>query len=74
MFSIIILACIGLILMGPIGHPSLIIFTPCLPLNFWVVFAIAIYGLILHYVHVPIILLFYLLFMTTSLFYLEHGA
>jgi hypothetical protein len=44
MFSIIILACIGLILMDLIGHPSLVIFTPYLPWNFWVVFAIAIYG------------------------------
>jgi hypothetical protein len=43
-FSIIILACIGLILMGPNSHPSLVIITPCLPLNFWVVFAISLYG------------------------------
>jgi hypothetical protein len=44
MFFIIILSCIGLILMGPNRPPSLVIFSPCLPLNFWVVFAIAIYG------------------------------
>jgi hypothetical protein len=41
---IIILACIGLIWWDPIGHPSLVTLTSCLPLNFWVVFAIAIYG------------------------------
>jgi hypothetical protein len=29
MFFIIILSCIGFIFMGPIGHPSLIIFIPC---------------------------------------------
>jgi hypothetical protein len=33
-----------LILMGPIGYPSLAIFIPYLPLNFWVVPAIAICG------------------------------
>jgi hypothetical protein len=31
--------------MGPIGHPSLVIFSPCLPLTFWVVIAIAKHGL-----------------------------
>jgi hypothetical protein len=29
---------------GTLGHPSLVIFTPCLPLNFWVVFVITICG------------------------------
>jgi hypothetical protein len=33
-----------LILWDPIGHPSLVIFIPCLPLNFWVVPAIALCG------------------------------
>jgi hypothetical protein len=33
-----------LILMDPIGYPSLTIFIPCLPLNFWVVHAIALCG------------------------------
>ena len=33
-----------LILMGPKGYPSLIIFIPCLPLNFWVVLASALCG------------------------------
>jgi hypothetical protein len=45
MIFIIIYSCIGLILMGPIGHPSLVIFSPCLPLTFWVVIAIAKHGL-----------------------------
>jgi hypothetical protein len=30
--------------MDPIGYPSLTIFIPCLPLNFWVVHAIALCG------------------------------
>jgi hypothetical protein len=30
--------------MGPNGSPSLVIFSPFLPLNFWVVIAIAIHG------------------------------
>jgi hypothetical protein len=40
----------------------MIIFIPCLPLNHLGSFAIALYGfgLILHYIHVPIILLCYL--------------
>ena len=33
-----------LILMDLIGYPSLAIFIPCLPLNFWVVPAIALCG------------------------------
>jgi hypothetical protein len=34
MFSIIILSCIGLILMGPNRSPSRVIFLPYLPLNY----------------------------------------
>jgi hypothetical protein len=33
-----------LILMDPKGYPSLTIFIPCLPLNFWVIPAIALCG------------------------------
>jgi hypothetical protein len=40
--------------------PRLVYPTPCLPLNFWVVFLLLylVLGLILHYDHVPVILLF----------------
>jgi hypothetical protein len=34
MFFIITYSCIGLIMMDPIGHPSLVIMLPCLPLNY----------------------------------------
>jgi hypothetical protein len=34
-----------LILWDPIDYPSLVYLTPCLPLNFWVVSAIALCGL-----------------------------
>jgi hypothetical protein len=44
MFFIIIYSCIGLILMGTIGHPSLVIFLPCSPLNYLGSFAITLYG------------------------------
>jgi hypothetical protein len=44
MFFIITYPYIGLILMGPIGHPSLVILLPCLPLNYLGSFAIALYG------------------------------
>jgi hypothetical protein len=44
MFFIITYSCIGLILMGPIGHPSLFILLPCLPMNYLGSFAIALYG------------------------------
>jgi hypothetical protein len=48
--------------MGPIGHPSLVIFLPHSPLNHLVILLLLymVLGLILHYLHVPIILLFYL--------------
>jgi hypothetical protein len=36
--------CIGKFWWDPIGYPSLSIFIPCLPLNFWVVLASAICG------------------------------
>jgi hypothetical protein len=37
-------------------------FLPCLPLNHWVVMLLlyTVFGLIFHYIHVPIILLCYL--------------
>jgi hypothetical protein len=62
MLFIIIYSCIGLILMGPIGHLVCLSFLPCLPLNHLGSFAIALYGfgLIFYYIHVPIILLCYL--------------
>jgi hypothetical protein len=62
MFFVITYSCIGLILMEPIGLPRLFILLPCLSLDHLSSFAIALYsfGLIFHYVHVPIILLFYL--------------
>jgi hypothetical protein len=43
-----------------IGFPRLVYPTPCLPLNFWVVLLLLylVLGLILHYDHVPIIMLF----------------
>jgi hypothetical protein len=43
-----------------IGFPRLVYHTPCLPLNFWVALLLLylVLGLILHYDHVPIILLF----------------
>jgi hypothetical protein len=44
MFFIITYSCIGLILMGPNCHPSLVIFLPCSPLNYLDSFAIALYG------------------------------
>jgi hypothetical protein len=44
MFFIIIYSCISLILMDPIGHPSLVILLPCSPLNYLGSFAIALYG------------------------------
>jgi hypothetical protein len=52
------------------GHPSLVIVLPCSPLNHLgsLLLLYMVLGLILHYVHVPIILLFYLLFMSRSLF------
>jgi hypothetical protein len=57
MFFIIIYLCIGLIFMGP---NRLLQFGYLLPCSGQ--YAIALYGfrLILHYLHVPIILLFYL--------------
>jgi hypothetical protein len=59
-----------LILMGPIGHPSLTIFIPYLPLNFWVVPALLMLFSMLRYTLFMIVLLLrmcYLLFMTRSL-------
>jgi hypothetical protein len=52
-----------------IGLPRLVYPTPCLPLNFWVVLLLLylVLELILHYDHGPVVLLFYLLFMTRSL-------
>jgi hypothetical protein len=49
-----------LILWDLIGFPRLVYLTPCLPLNFWLVMLLLylVLGLILHYDHVPIILLF----------------
>jgi hypothetical protein len=44
MFLLIINDLHRLILMDPIGYPSSTIFIPCLPLNFWVVPAIALCG------------------------------
>jgi hypothetical protein len=44
MFFIITYQCIGLILMDPIGHRRLIILFPCLPLNHFGSFAIALYS------------------------------
>jgi hypothetical protein len=43
-----------------IGFRRLVYLTPCLPLDFWVVMLLLylVLGLILHYDHVPIILLF----------------
>jgi hypothetical protein len=41
MFLLIIIICIGEVLWDPIGYPSLVFLIPCLPLNFWVVYAIA---------------------------------
>jgi hypothetical protein len=40
--------------------PNNVYLTPCLPLNFWVVMILLylVLGIILHYDHVPIILLF----------------
>jgi L-asparagine transporter-like permease len=60
-FFIIIYSCIGLILMGPNRSPYSDFLLPCSPLNHWVVLLLLyiVLGLILHYVHVPIILLFY---------------
>jgi hypothetical protein len=44
-----------------IGFPRLVYSTPCLPLNIWVVLLLLylVLGLILHYDHVSVILLFY---------------
>jgi hypothetical protein len=55
--------------MGPNRFPSIVYPTPCLPLHLWVVLLLLylVLGLILHYDHVPVILLFELLFMTRSL-------
>jgi hypothetical protein len=65
MFSIIIFACLELILRDPIGHPSLVIFTPYLPLNFWVISTIAICGLsikvIITHGHTLLLLFYYVL-------------
>jgi hypothetical protein len=49
-----------LIWWDPIGFPILVYLTPSLLLNFWVVMLLLylVLGLILHYDHVPIILLF----------------
>jgi hypothetical protein len=44
MFLLIIMICIGYFCWDSIGYPSLTIFIPCLPLNFWVVPAIALCG------------------------------
>jgi hypothetical protein len=46
-------------MMDLIGFPRLVYLTPCLPLNFWVVMLLLylVLGLI-HYDHVPIIMLF----------------
>jgi hypothetical protein len=43
-----------------IGFPKLVYPTPCLPLNFCVVLLLVylVLGLILHYDHVPVILMF----------------
>jgi hypothetical protein len=43
-----------------IGFPRLVYLAPCLPLNIWVVLLLLylVLGLILHYDHVPVILLF----------------
>jgi hypothetical protein len=62
MFFNITYSCIGLILMGPIGHPSLFIHFTLFTPNHLGSYAIALHGfeLIFHYIHVPIILLFYL--------------
>jgi hypothetical protein len=48
--------------MGPIGHPSLFIHFTLFTPNHLGSYAIALHGfeLIFHYIHVPIILLFYL--------------
>jgi hypothetical protein len=55
-------SCIGLILMGPNRSPMSDYLLPYLPLNHLGSFAIALhgFGIIFHYIHVPIILLFYL--------------
>jgi hypothetical protein len=49
-----------LIWLDLICFPRLVYPTPCLPLNFWVVLLLLnlVLGLILHYDHVPVILLF----------------
>jgi hypothetical protein len=44
MFLLIIMICIGSFWWDPIDYPNLTIFIPCLPLNFWVVPAIALCG------------------------------
>ena len=71
MFFIITYSCIGLILMGPNRSPQfgyvVTLFTPESFGQFCYCFYMVL-ALILHYVRVPIILLFYLLFMSRSLF------
>jgi hypothetical protein len=61
-FFIIIIQCISLILMGPNRSPQSHYLLPCLPLNHLGSFAIDLhdFGIIFHYIHVPIILLCYL--------------
>jgi hypothetical protein len=69
MFSIIILSCIGLILMGPNRSPeSGYLYTLFTPEILGSLCLYMVLGLILHYDYVPIVLLFYLLFMTRSLY------
>jgi hypothetical protein len=71
MSSIIILSCIGLILMGPNRSPEsryiYTLFTPEL-FGLFLLMLYMVSGLLLHYDHVPIILLFYLLFMIRSIY------
>jgi hypothetical protein len=55
-------SCIGLILMGPNRSPKSDYLLSCLSLNHFGSYAIALhgFGLIFYYIHVPIILLFYI--------------
>jgi hypothetical protein len=56
------LPCIGLILMGPDRSPLIVYLLTLLSLNHMGSFAIALhgFGIIFCYIHVPVILLFYL--------------
>jgi hypothetical protein len=50
-FLLFIMICIGKFWWDPIGYPSLAIFIPVLPLNFWVVHVIALCGFGYGYIH-----------------------